>query len=530
MGRITRRSVLAGAAIATASIRASNGARAANLPARGKLVVISDVHIGDNSPTVWYQKKYHEPYLKALFDHVTANADSIQELIILGDFVDFWTYPPDRRPPSFAEITAANPGVFGPAGMLNTALVALQGRVSYVRGNHDMTITQADLDSVASSPDRVTLRDTDGYFPLGTDRRVMCGHGHQWTMFNAPDQTTRLAPLPIGHFATRAFCYQLSRTLQPGQTVADLVHQGIPNGLDLGDLVGSVDSSMIKTLVDYASKQTGLPVSETIILPSGETTTLGEVKEIYDPLWSNWVTMGGGGKQGELMALKAALADVENGTYLPWFAQRQALPAQAELVVLGHTHVPVSGLKDGFIAYANTGFDCASMPDMASRHFTFIEVDAALAQAQIMQVTADGTGAFAVREYGGAKRDEVVPGPAIDFSTYVTLDNRFGAGDLALVGGDAAEGFFVVPPPDRVARGEVARFWIQDNAGSSGSKGSATYHATSGLVTLQFGCPTGFKPNIAAGADFRARIGNDEYGALNHAPRAGHPLFVKFVT
>jgi len=531
MTRVTRRSVLAGAALAT--IGASKTARAAGLQstARGKLVIVSDVHIGDNSPTVWYQPKYHEPYLKALFDHVIANADAIQELIILGDFVDFWTYPPDRRPPSFAEIAAANPNVFGPGGMLNAALVALQGRVSYVRGNHDMTITQAELDGVANTRRyRVRLRDGDAYFPLGADQRILCGHGHHWTMFNAPDLTTRLAPLPIGHFATRAFCHQLSRTLAPGQTVADLVHQGIPNGLDLGGLIKSINSSVIETLVDYASEQTGMAMSEQIVLPTGETTTLAEVKEIYRPLWTNWTAMGGGGKQGQLMAFKAAIADVNNGTYLPWFAQRQALPAQAELVVFGHTHVPVRGLKDGFIEYVNTGFDCASMPDMASRHFTFIEVDTDLAQAQIMQVASDGVGGFAVSEYDGAKREEVVPSPAVDFSTYVTIDNRAGAADLMLIGAEAREGFFVVPPPARVARGEIARFWIQDNPGGDGSEGSATYQAATGPLTLAFGCPTGIKSNIAAGADFRSRIANGDYGDLNRAPHTGHPFFVQFTT
>jgi hypothetical protein len=69
MAKITRRRVLksAAAAAALASI-----ARPAFGAASGKIVVLSDVHIGDNSPTVWYQQKYHEPYLAALFDHVIA--------------------------------------------------------------------------------------------------------------------------------------------------------------------------------------------------------------------------------------------------------------------------------------------------------------------------------------------------------------------------------------------------------------------------------------------------------------------------
>src|ERR1041385_167921 len=98
MARITRRGVLGTAAAATAALGLPGSLRGETW-SRNKIVVLSDVHIGDNSPTVWYQQKYHEPYLTALFDHVVANADQISELVILGDFVDFWTYPPDRRPP-----------------------------------------------------------------------------------------------------------------------------------------------------------------------------------------------------------------------------------------------------------------------------------------------------------------------------------------------------------------------------------------------------------------------------------------------
>ena len=62
-------------------------------------VVISDVHIGTNAATNWYQRTVHEPYLVAALDWVVANAASIRELVLLGDLVDFWTYvrPSGRR-------------------------------------------------------------------------------------------------------------------------------------------------------------------------------------------------------------------------------------------------------------------------------------------------------------------------------------------------------------------------------------------------------------------------------------------------
>jgi len=73
---------------------------------KNMLFILSDIHIGDNSPTCWYQKAVHEPYLLAIFDSIMESADNVQEPVLLGDIVDMGTYPFDRRPPGFNEITA----------------------------------------------------------------------------------------------------------------------------------------------------------------------------------------------------------------------------------------------------------------------------------------------------------------------------------------------------------------------------------------------------------------------------------------
>ncbi|HEY1411722.1 MAG TPA: hypothetical protein VGF36_06255, partial [Rhodopila sp.] len=117
---------------------------------KNQIVVLSDIHIGDNTPTCWYQSDIHGPYLQAVFDWVVANAASIRELVLLGDVVDLWTYPCEVRPPTFATIASKNPDVFGPAGGLARVLDALGGGVSYVPGNHDMAVTQADVSAIRS--------------------------------------------------------------------------------------------------------------------------------------------------------------------------------------------------------------------------------------------------------------------------------------------------------------------------------------------------------------------------------------------
>jgi TFIIF-interacting CTD phosphatase-like protein len=58
---------------------------------KNKVVVLSDIHISDNSPTSWYQKTIHQEYLLAIFDWIVARSEDVSELVLLGDVVDFWT-------------------------------------------------------------------------------------------------------------------------------------------------------------------------------------------------------------------------------------------------------------------------------------------------------------------------------------------------------------------------------------------------------------------------------------------------------
>src|SRR5262249_30579930 len=151
--------------------------------------------------------------------------------------------------------------------------------------------------------------------------------------------------------------------------------------------------------------------------------------------WSRWAAAAGGGVDGETETAKAALAEVD-GTYLPWFAQRSALEAGAELVVFGHSHTPIGGLKGGFIDYANTGFECPSRPDLGRKHPTFLEIDLETLKPHLKQVVFSG-GSHSIEDFAGAGTDSIVYGPTMDFSTYVEIDNRSGAADLVRVSASA---------------------------------------------------------------------------------------------
>ena len=76
-------------------------------------IVLGDVHIGNNANTFWYQKSIHEQYLVTalnwIVDFESRQPGVIQEVVLLDDLIDTWTYPPSVQPPSVADIIAANP-------------------------------------------------------------------------------------------------------------------------------------------------------------------------------------------------------------------------------------------------------------------------------------------------------------------------------------------------------------------------------------------------------------------------------------
>lgn len=174
--------------------------------------------------------------------------------------VEFWTYPPEEEPPTFDAIMRANPKLFEPNGKLSEVLTALDGKVTYVAGNHDMTITQEDLNKVQNPKGyKIQLSPEDVYYPLGNgNKKIACTHGHIYTMFNAPYMANNpIAPLPLGQFITRSVAFMRSKELKSGQTVAQLKDSGDP---DNKVLLSSALPELIKLIVNP-----NIPISDLIL-------------------------------------------------------------------------------------------------------------------------------------------------------------------------------------------------------------------------------------------------------------------------
>ena len=502
------------------------------------IVVLSDIHLGARVPTVWYQADVHEAPLLQILRWVVEHAPHVRELVLLGDIVELWAYPADAVPPTFADIVAAHPAVLGPDGALAEVLDALDGAVTYVPGNHDMDVTADEVASIRSRSGRaVRLVEDLPYLPVPS---VALAHGHHFTLFNAPSTTGPWAPLPLGYFVTRAVATGWARQLPGGQTVADLAGQGSPNGLPLDSLArvvsGSTARSVAASLVDFVVGATGVGLDLAIDLPDGSRATLEDARHVFADCWSDWSAAEGGGIIGQAGAARAALADFD-GTGLGWFAQRLALEHGADLVVMGHTHAPIGGLEDGLVDYVNSGFDCPSTPDRQREHDP---VQVTFAVVDLGEVTDDDPDprpsacVWAVDDDGchpiEAPTTRVVASPARDFSCYVILDNEDGSDAWELVEAEATHGHHVVAPPERIEPGAVARFWLQDQLGVTGSAGTVRYRRVGGgdqdVAAFAYSCPMVGTNAAEAPAAYATRVGGDERWHDERIAHWGHPFFL----
>ena len=96
-------------------------------------------------------------YLASVLDYIVAHANGadkpVTQLVILGDLFDFWTYPPDQRPRRSTRSSMQTRGSSGRRKAVGSGSRP-RGNVIYLRGNHDIGMTQDDLDRLPLGDDR----------------------------------------------------------------------------------------------------------------------------------------------------------------------------------------------------------------------------------------------------------------------------------------------------------------------------------------------------------------------------------------
>ena len=177
-------------------------------------IFLSDLHIGVDATTNLYQSKVHEPGLKAVLRYIQ-NGKDIRDIVILGDWVDLWMYRTTAVPqrelqadreellPDVAQIFAANSRLFTEqtdgSGDFITCLRNISGKLYYINGNHDLTVT---LDQITGFlKEYPELKEKVSYDPKRYSDGDICGeHGHYFSMVCRPYPGQSL---PFGYYMTR---------------------------------------------------------------------------------------------------------------------------------------------------------------------------------------------------------------------------------------------------------------------------------------------------------------------------------------
>jgi hypothetical protein len=244
------------------------------------------------------------------------------------------------------------------------------------------------------------------YAPKAGGGKVVCTHGHIFSVFCAPDSKGLAGSLPIGYFVTRLAAQwdqkQIDENPQKYRTVADMPNAGTPVGWGFNEkdvdriLDGVLDGqdSLAELLFDViigdsADKQR----LQKFIMPDGSAPHAPNAYDLarttYKNSYDGWVAWAD--KYPDLFGDATfdppgpfALADVDFEDSLLHFAK--ILGESHKVVVMGHTHVPedeidtpqyIHPLEKSL--YVNCGFNCPSKPDMvrpkSPKHPTFVELE-----------------------------------------------------------------------------------------------------------------------------------------------------------
>ncbi|MDP2235211.1 MAG: metallophosphoesterase [Bacteroidales bacterium] len=177
---------------------------------RNLIVVLSDMHLG--ADLAYAECKDNLPSLEKLLKQIKASAN-VKELVIAGDLLDEWfvpapidTYQGKDQADFVQRIATTNKGVMDAFQSLIDDENIL---VTYVPGNHDLTITEASVEIIL--PGINQARDPElglgTYSPAGYPE-IAIEHGHRYNFFCAPDPFSNqdVAPgtiSPPGYFFTR---------------------------------------------------------------------------------------------------------------------------------------------------------------------------------------------------------------------------------------------------------------------------------------------------------------------------------------
>ena len=294
-----------------------------------KRVFVSDVHMSpgwsldSKQGYDWFSRAQAQQFVNFLIEMI--NDDTITEVIILGDLMDGWVYPIETQPPKYDKIANASHIT---NIMVNLLDLATKKKVTYVIGNHDMTLMEDQFSNFRSSAfAKITFKDC-----YKTDDYLYAEHGHQYSMYNAVDPKHEL---PIGHYISRLSA-NVAETKQQSYISADFEAR-FPSGRNYNvDSKGLIPDPLVNAPISFLEEELGnVDDSTPIKTINGDVITIGEIKKQYSSLGIDWTK-----KHGPLGELSSAWREeVGLDGVASQIAMGMVIDGQSfKIVIFGHTH------------------------------------------------------------------------------------------------------------------------------------------------------------------------------------------------
>ena len=347
---------------------------------RSQIIVISDIHLGIDDR---FAESANNKEALADFLNQVKSSPNVKELVIAGDLLDGWFLPMDYVMPesaaSFWDAVAKNNQVVVDA--INAIIHAGDIKVTYVSGNHDLLLTQADAERIF--PGINQARDEQqglGSYITGTKSEIVIEHGHKYNIFVAPDPISNrditnnnTSILPPGYFYTRIATssimegYPKSSDVFPVVTAPDksdagqysyyiyyLTWKGALSSLPVNE---KFSDKVIKTNIDGFTKD--YSINDLIPYQDSNTGTIDV--NLYKDIYNNWEQRQRINGVKTLISADEALAKAADDSFTDYQSKMQYfdLDASKRIVVFGHSHLEqlltYTNLNGENCIYANSG-------------------------------------------------------------------------------------------------------------------------------------------------------------------------------
>ena len=365
---------------------------------RNMIVVISDLHLG--ADLAYAECKNNLGSLEKLLKQIKA-APNVKELVIAGDLVDEWfvpattdTYQGKDQADFVQRIAAANQGVFD---AINSIISDGNILVTYVPGNHDLTITASNIERILPGINQAR----DEVLGLGTYSPVDCPkiaieHGHRYNFFCAPDPFSNqdIAPgtiLPPGYFFTRlGTLYKIQNHPSPGDTLPVVTQNAA--GDESQDLLFrywkiwemTINIFPIKNRFDEKIIHTNINgftdnYSVDDLVPS-QSSRGGLIDlNLFNGIQDNWEARQTHNNVPVHIATARAIDSVNSSNETDHQANLQYFlnpDSDKRIVIFGHTHAPKMDASENYnnqkCIYANSGTWIDHNPDRTTMNFIVI--------------------------------------------------------------------------------------------------------------------------------------------------------------